>query len=345
MPILNILNYSEILVASFLLSAIGCYFYPRFAYRFKIISIPNNRTLHALPTPRGAGVVIVIVLLGMLAFLYSKEILTDIELRNLLIGSLPITIIGFLDDRFNLSARLRLVVQILSAAWILYYISSDPWSLPFGFTQMPVAWWTYALLGFLIVWFYNVSNFIDGIDGMAGSATLFVSVTMGLFQWLGGDMAVSLPLLVLGCSSLGFLLINWPPAKVFLGDVGSYFIGYVFSALAIYSFIHSDISIWVWLILFAFYFSDTANTTITRIIKKPKTWYLTHRSHAYQNLARNWQSHKKMLLLVWCFNLGWALPLAIAAFVYPTLGWLFFLAAYIPSVAFAIKFGPLHEDL
>ena len=136
------------------------------------------------------------------------------------------------------------------------------------------------------------------------------------------------------------MVFNWPPASIFMGDSGSVFLGYIFGALILFTVKSGDISIWTWLIVFGYYFADTTVTQLMRIIIVKK-WYLPHRSHAYQNLARITGSHLKVTGSVVLYNVVWILPLTIWSVMKPEMA-LFAVALSIgPSLVFAFKYGPL----
>ena len=146
-------------------------------------------------------------------------------------------------------------------------------------------------------------------------------------------------LLLLACSST-FMIFNWPPASIFMGDSGSVFLGYIFGALILFTVKSGDISIWTWLIVFGYFFADTTVTQLMRIILVKK-WYLPHRSHAYQNLARITGSHIKVTGGVVLYNVVWILPLTIWSVLKPEMALFAAFLAIAPSLVFAFKYGPL----
>ena len=194
-----------------------------------------------------------------------------------------------------------------------------------------------------VVWFYNLYNFIDGIDGMAASATIFIGTAMGLILCLSGHYALASLCGGMAAASAAFLSLNWPPAKMFMGEAGSSFIGFVFSGVCVESLRREPALIWFWLLAGAFYFSDTTLTTSTRMLTVPG-WYRPHRSHAYQNLARIWGNHRKVLFVVMAFNFLWLVPVLVLAWVQRPYAALITLIAYLPIMVFCLKFGPLYEN-
>ena len=200
-----------------------------------------------------------------------------------------------------------------------------------------------TVLVLALVWFYNLYNFIDGIDGLAASATIFIGVTMGVLLWLHGQPVLAGLCGFLAAASAAFLLFNWPPAKMFMGEAGSSFTSYVFSAICVESLRADPTLLWYWLLAGAVYFSDTTLTTLTRVLTVPG-WYRPHRSHAYQNLARIWGNHRKVLLLVLAGNFCWVLPLLVLARLQPRLAMIVTIVAYVPITRFCFKYGPRFEN-
>jgi len=133
-------------------------------------------------------------------------------------------------------------------------------------------------------------------------------------------------LICLGVSSIGFLLWNWPAAKIFMGDVGSGFLGFVLCVLMLATSQGKGISLWTWLILFGLFLVDATVTLMRRMIQREK-WYSAHRSHAYQWLARQWGSHTRVTLLALAINVFWLLPIAYLSIRFSDVAWLFFILA------------------
>ena len=324
------------------ISTIGCYFYPKLAFKCGAIAAPNFRSLHSRMIPRGAGIVIVICVLLVLVVLSLIRAIDFYLYLPILIGGLLVSIVGFTDDCFELSARFRMFTQLLIAVWVCFWFANGV-DLNIGFVFINIGLLKFPITIFLLVWFYNLFNFIDGSDGLAASAVIYISMVFSVICFLEHQQMLLLLLALLCSATLGFIIFNWPPAKIFLGDVGTSFCSYMISVVAIISIWQEHFNIWVWLIALGYYLSDTTFTTLVRVIKFPKTWYHPHRSHAYQNLARI-GGHLKILLLVWAFNLLWFLPLAVLAYIFPKQSALFFIIAYVGVFPFLLKYGPLCKD-
>jgi len=325
---------------AFVLSFLGVYFLKKSALRLKIVAIPNERSLHNKVTPRGGGIIIAIVFLAFLLVFYITRQIMVAEFLVLFGGGLIMAVTGFLDDILELKASIRFIIQFFAVGWGLYWIGGIPSTV--FFERLPVL---YAIANAVavvaLVWFINSFNFIDGIDGLATSGATFFSLSIGgYFLWQGIEPYGSL-LIVLAASSLAFLCFNWPPAKMFLGDAGSNFFGYLFGAMVLITVKNGNLSIWTWLIILAYLITDTTTTTFLRLCLV-KGWYHTHRSHAYQNLARVLDNHKFVTCLITGINVFYLLPLAYLSIQYQHYAWLAFAASVIPILGFVLKYGPLY---
>ncbi len=298
----------------------------RYAPRLGLLDTPNERSSHAVPTPRGGGVAIVVtssvgfLVLGWLGIL-------DLSLAlGLVVGGLAVALAGFLDDFHRIPISARLIVHIGAAIWALYFLGAAP-TLQLGerLVQLDGLWYPVNVLG--IVWVVNLFNFMDGIDGIAASEAVFIVLVAALLAFpMGVSSSIPLGAAVLVGSCLGFLYWNWPPAKVFMGDVGSGYLGYVIAVFALKSATDSSAALLVWLILGGVFFID-ATATLTRRLGRGERVYQAHRSHAYQWLARRWGSHQRVTASVIVINVTVLLPLAIWSALQP------YRAAYIAAGA------------
>lgn len=291
-----------------------------------VLDVPNERSSHVTPTPRGGGVAIVTattVGIGVLAALNEVP-------RDLLIalggGGVAVAIVGFLDDRHQLSARVRLAVHFAAALWALAWLGGLP-PLRVGDVTFSFAWGGYLLGALGIVWTLNLFNFMDGIDGIAGSEAVFIVCAGAVITLsIGGSGEVPAIALTLAAACIGFLLWNWPPAKIFMGDAGSGYLGYVVPVLALAAARESAVALLAWLILGGLFFVD-ATVTLARRLARGERASEAHRSHAYQWLARRWQSHLRVTGLSVAINVLWLFPCAFVAATRPHLaGWMVVLA-------------------
>jgi Fuc2NAc and GlcNAc transferase len=331
-------NERLIVVAAFLLAALLTGVARRLALSRGVLDVPNARSSHEAPTPRGGGAAIVLsaaaawIVLGLIGVAQTNIV---IALSG---GGIAIAAIGLLDDRFRLSARIRLSVHFAAALWALVWLNGLP-PIRVGEHVIVLGWAGY-LLGMLgIVWTLNLFNFMDGIDGIAASEAIFV-VCGGILLVLVNEGRHPHPAigLAFAAACCGFLLWNWPPARIFMGDVGSGFLGYVIAVLAVIEAHESALAFLVWLILGGVFFVD-ATVTLARRLLRGERLYEAHRTHVYQCLARRWRSHRRVTLAVLAVNVLWLLPMAMFAARSPAHAPLFLAAALAPLIVLAFAVG------
>ena len=261
-----------------------------------LLDIPNERSSHSTATPRGGGLAIVVTcLISLLVIAISNELTSSVLFAFLGAGVL-VALIGFIDDLSHLAPQWRLLTHFAAAMWVLAWLGGLPKIDFFGVLIHP-GWIGNALALVILVWLVNLYNFMDGIDGLAASETIFVACAVLLFAILDNQHELQLVAIILIASTLGFLIWNWPPAKIFLGDVGSGFLGVVLGVSAWWSIGEDIIPIWTWLILLGIFIVDATSTLIRRIIERER-WYEAHRAHAYQHASRRWGSHSKITISV-----------------------------------------------
>jgi Fuc2NAc and GlcNAc transferase len=298
------------------------------------LDIPNARSLHAIPVPRGGGLSIVIVFLAVIWWFAHVHFMPASLAWALEGGGAMIAVVGLLDDYFRVSVWRRLLVQFAASGWALWWLRGvDPlhW-----YRADPILMGLTQILGaILLVWFTNLYNFMDGIDGLAGTEAVCVSGLSGVLLLRGGLDGSAHGAWMLGAASGGFLVWNWPPARIFMGDVGSAFIGFVLGVFAISSTNILPRLLWPWLILLAVFFVDSTITLVWRVITGAP-WHEGHCTHAYQHAARRLGSHWKVTLTVAGVNLIWLFPLAWIAASRPETGALLCAIAIVPLVCTAV---------
>jgi Fuc2NAc and GlcNAc transferase len=310
------------------------------ASRFAILDVPNHRSSHSRPTPRIGGVAIAgVVLLSTLAFSLTGALAPDIAWAVVPSG-IAIAAVGLLDDvRGGVSAWMRIVIQMASVAWFIVAIGGAP---TFGVAALEASAVLRNAIVFVgLLWMLNLFNFMDGIDGIAGSESVFTALGLVAIIGLGFGRsdAASLPLIV-GGASLGFLCWNWPPARVFMGDAGSGFLGFMMGVLIVLADVEWGLSLAVPLILLAVFIVDATVTLVRRFVVGDK-WYEAHRSHGYQRLSRRFKSHGVVTLGVVLVNVFWLLPLAIAAASWPDRAALLAAIAFLPLVSASLWIAKL----
>lgn len=291
----------------------------RYALRRGVVDTPNDRSSHEVPTPRGGGLGIVIVTLTTVLLLGVFDELETKVVLAILFGGVLIAGIGFVDDHKHVPASWRFIAQIIAAVMVVFALGGLP-DIQFGHRVIDLGLVGDFLTVFFMVWFTNLFNFMDGIDGIAASeAICIISGALLVELFCDGGVNSVLPI-VIAAASLGFLVWNWPPAKIFMGDVGSAFLGFVLIAVAILTSTGNEISIWSWLILGSVFIVDASVTLLVRMLRK-EDWLAPHRSHAYQHASRRFASHKIVTTTVVLINVIWLFPIAILASVQPAFGW------------------------
>jgi Fuc2NAc and GlcNAc transferase len=211
-------------------------------------------------------------------------------------GGTAVAVVGWLDDAKGLSPRIRLATHLSAAVWALFWMGYFP-SARFGSTSA-TAGVVAAIISLLaLTWSISAYNFMDGIDTLAGSEAVWVGAVGGLFAAITGHRDVAFIGLLIASASLGFLPWNLPPAKIFLGDVGSGFLGYSFAVLALFSEQSGSLPAIGWLVLLGVFAFDSTVTLIRRLARGEK-WYLTHRESAYQRAALRFGKHAPVTAIV-----------------------------------------------
>jgi len=282
-----------------------------FAMRRGMLDIPGPRSSHEQPTPRGGGIGFVGV--GCAALL--ALLVVDPEGRNLWIGllggGLVVAGVGFWDDRRTLGSWLRLALYGLGVLWAVFWVGGLP-GLSLGVGTL-----TLGSVGYVLAWlgtfaFLNIYNFMDGIDGIAAGEGLVVSTAAGILLALGGDWPLAVLCWALAAGLIGFLPWNWHPAKIFMGDVGSNFLGFTFCLLAVASENRGSLPALVWVLLLGVFVVDGGTTFLRRIWRREALW-VAHNTHAYQRAVQRGYSHAQVTGAVMLINVALG---ALAALVW-----------------------------
>jgi Fuc2NAc and GlcNAc transferase len=325
-----------IFLTVFLFSLFSIFIYKKIAIKYGIVANPNFRTLHVHPIPAGGGIVFSMVFVKGISYLWWLNQLSDSLFLLLAAGGGVATLFGFLDDLKNIRAKEKMAVQIVLSSWGVFLLEGGTL---FYFEWLPSLVSILVTLLFL-VWLMNGYNFMDGIDGMAVSGADFVSATIiWVLLLTRPESEFIMVMSLVFASSSAFRLFNWPPASIFMGDAGSVFLGYLFGSLILVTVMVGDITVWTWLVVFGYFFADTTVTQIMRFILVKK-WYLAHRSHAYQNLARISGSHLKVTGGVVLYNLIWILPLTLWSALSPEMALYAVVLAVSPGMVVAYRYGP-----
>lgn len=325
------LVFSAVLSASLLLTWV----LRRYALSRSLMDIPNGRSSHSVPTPRGGGVAIVLTYLVTLVLVALAGWVSWSAALPLLGAGALIAVVGFLDDHGHIAARWRLLTHFGAAIWALFWMGGLPTISLVG-VQLDLGWLGHVLAALYLVWMLNLYNFMDGIDGIASIEAVCACAGACLVYWLTGHENLMIAPMLLAVAVLGFLYWNFPPARIFMGDAGSGFLGVVIGILSLQAAWAAPEMLWVWLILLGVFIVDATFTLGRRLLRGDKV-YEAHRSHAYQYASRLAGRHLPVTLTVMAINLLWLLPIAL----FVGLGFdgvLGLLVAYIPLVLLAIKF-------
>ncbi|RUR12762.1 glycosyltransferase family 4 protein [Legionella sp. km772] len=262
---------------------------------------PNERSLHHVPKVRGGGLIFISLFLCALPWLGSIYQVSLIEQSVLFISVFLIALISFCDDLYNLSAKPRFAVQCLIAG--LISLTAKPESLNFVLFSISNPYLIIGLTFFITLWAINHFNFMDGLDGFCGSQALFLFFAYSLLFGMVGALFYHDLCLILIFGLIGFLVFNFPPAKLFMGDVGSATLGFISFYIALIAQQKYAIPLLYWFILNALFLFDATLTLLRRIQKKEK-WFAAHRKHAYQRLKQYGLSTRLILLGQLLINLS-----------------------------------------
>ena len=334
-PVTVLLLVGATLVAAFLLTG----WLRRVALSRNLVDLPNARSSHTVPTPRGGGVAIVLVMLAALPLIWWRGVLPVATLWALLGGGALVGIVGWLDDRGHVAVRWRLLGHFAAALWALAWLGGLP-PLPIFGLVVDFGWAGYGLALLYLVWLLNLYNFMDGIDGIAGIEAVTVCLGGVVLHWLssgGGDGGAWVTPLLLATAVTGFLVWNFPRARIFMGDAGSGFVGLQLGLLSLWAGWLEPELFWGWLILLGAFVVDATVTLMRRLLRGERV-YEAHRSHAYQRASRRLQSHVPVSLAFGTINLLWLLPVAAMVSVGRIDGSLGLVIAYAPLVWLALHY-------
>lgn len=309
------------------------YFMRVYALKKNIIDNPNERSSHSIPTPRGGGVAVVVsYILGVMLLIYLDYLSQHVGL-TLIVSGFIIALLGFFDDHGHINSMLRLAIHFMVAIGVVVSLG--------GFSEVKI--FNNFLLGFsaniiavlFLVWLLNLYNFMDGINGIASVEAITTLMSMAVIYFIFNIQLNIEILWLLSACAFGFLLWNFPKAKIFMGDACSGFLGLTLGILALIALKENLALFCAWIICLGVFIVDATFTLIRRVLAGYKM-YDAHRSHSYQILSRKWNSHTPVTLLVAGINILWLLPIAywtVAKSNYPEVG---VLIAYLPLIMIVI---------
>lgn len=309
------------------------------SHRFAKMDVPNERSSHLTPTPRGGGIAFVATSIVGFLLLTLDNALDRVDLLAICCAGMIVAIAGHLDDRQRISgATIRLVLHAIGAIILIIGIGIPSQISLFDRTVNTGI--IGSILGVLyLVWLLNLFNFMDGTDGIAASEAIFVCVAGAVLNFhVLSVINFSAAAIILTASTFGFILYNWSPAKIFMGDVGSGYLGIIVGGLSLMAAKQQASLLWVWIILLAVFVSDATITLIRRLLRKQKP-HVAHRSHAYQHLAIRFNSHPKVALVVLAVNVFWLVPIAFLVADKQLAGTTGVVVAYVPLLVTVLALG------
>ena len=266
--------------------ALGCCWllYARFG-RFALDQ-PNARSLHERPVPRTGGIAVLAGMAVSLAF-GAGALWFSVAL------ALALATISFLDDLYGLPTAARLLAHLAAAGTLLWYVLS-----PMYIVELVV-------LTLAVTWITNLYNFMDGSDGLAGGMSVIGFGTYALAAYLGGDSALAALCTALAAASAGFLVHNFHPARIFLGDIGSIPLGFLAGGLGIFGWRNDLWPLWFPVLVFGPFIGDATLTLVKRLIRGERVWQ-AHREHYYQRMVRAGLGHRATACIGYAVMLGCA---------------------------------------
>ncbi|MFB4393751.1 MULTISPECIES: glycosyltransferase family 4 protein [unclassified Pseudomonas] len=309
----------------------------RYALSHSLIDVPNARSSHQQPTPRGGGVAIVLSFLLAVPVAMALELLSVPASVALLGSGSLVAVIGFMDDHGHIAARWRLLGHFVAAIWALYWLQGFAPIRIFG-VEFNLGWLGVIFAAFYLVWMLNLYNFMDGIDGLASVEACTTTLAMCLIYLMNGHLQLLWPALALCLAVAGFLFWNFPPARIFMGDAGSGFLGITLGVLSLQAAWVDPQLFWSWVILLGVFIVDATLTLLRRLMRGQKV-YEAHRTHAYQYASRRLGRHLPVTLSILVINIVWLMPIAWAVSYLALDGLTGVAIAYAPLVVLAWYFG------
>ena len=270
-------------IAAFFISAVLCLLLTRAQGHWQILDIPNERSLHSEPTPRTGGIAILAGLATgeLLAWLTGGQHLATWP--NILSVALLATV-ALIDDRHTLGAAPRLLIQ--SGVVVLLLFTHTGHAAPAALL---------VIAGLFLVWMINLYNFMDGMDGFAGGMAVIGFATFGLAAWQAGDATLALGCGVVVAATAGFLLVNFPPARLFMGDSGSTVLGLLAGLLILSAHTRGVLPVWLGILVFSPFIVDASITLARRLLRGERVWE-AHKTHYYQRLVELGWGHRRTVL-------------------------------------------------
>jgi UDP-N-acetylmuramyl pentapeptide phosphotransferase/UDP-N-acetylglucosamine-1-phosphate transferase len=279
--------------------------------RVRLLDHPNERSLHVRPVPRTGGLAILAGLaLGLLLEVSLSLVGRGFHLLGTKTGvwvigmMMLLALVSLWDDWSELPAWLRFIVHGLAGAGVVLGAGLQIESIPLPLMgARPLGVLAIPLTILCLMWMTNLYNFMDGMDGFAGGMSVVGFSFLCFLGWSAGQTFISLVSLVTVAAAAGFLLYNWPPARIFMGDVGSILLGFLAGTLSILGIHEKRFDLWVPVLIFSPFITDATLTLLRRLLRGEKVWR-AHREHYYQRMVLSGWSHRRTVLAEYCLMMA-----------------------------------------
>lgn len=284
-----------------------------YSLKNSLIDKPGERSSHSTPTPRGGGLPISILILFTVFIFTLTGFIPQNYAIALSFGGLLVSIVGWVDDHRDISAGLRGILYFLASMIALYFIGGLD-KIIIGDLVLHVGFFWGSVIAIIgITWITNLYNFMDGADAIASVQAITAGLFAGILFSINNQHGMSIVCFTIITACGAFLFWNWPPARIFMGDVGSCMIGYTFGVVTIIGEVTNSVHIYIWIILLSVFIGDATFTLVKRVISGDK-WYTAHRSHGYQKLIQLGVSHSILAIYLLLFNICILWPIAFIAY-------------------------------
>ena len=288
--------------------------------RGSILDYPNQRSLHTRPIPRTGGLAILAGLaVGISANWVGRPILSDHAIIFMCGGFIPLIVVSLMDDYRSIAAKWRLLAHVWSAVSLFVIVGSSPYHFGLPGSVLSLSIWVAIPLTLLFVtWAINLYNFMDGMDGFAGGMAVIGFSTLA---WLGRvDEPFMNVCLIVAAANAGFLIHNFPPAKIFMGDTGSTALGFLVAACSLWGSKSGLFPFWVAILVFSPFIVDATATLLRRLLRGERVWE-AHRTHYYQRLVLLGWGHRRTVLAEYGLMLACAGSAVVAVHLPPAGQW------------------------
>lgn len=271
------------------------------------IALPGERQSHHTATPAGGGLGLLTAVVIITLVLQFIEPLPVFWWLNMLPGVLLLALVGWIDDKSFVSSRIRLLVQFTVSFWLLLCMGFLGSVSDAGITVITL---------FAMVWLMNLYNFMDGSNGMAAFQGVFCGLVFAALFVAAGHASMAIIAVIVAAASAGFVPLNFPNAKVFMGDVASVPLGFIFAGFSVYGVYEGIFDVWVTALIMSVFLVDASLTLAARVIQREQ-WYTAHKQHVYQRLIEQEWSHSQVLIAYQAINVVLVLPALMLVTMYP----------------------------